>query len=41
MEYETLTGEEINDLLAGKPIDKSKDEPVPEEKRTHSSLPEV
>ncbi len=41
MEYETLTGEEINDLLAGKPIDKSKDEPVPEEKRTHSSIPEV
>ena len=41
MEYETLTGDEINVLLAGKPIDKSKDEPVPEEKRTHSSLPEV
>ena len=41
MEYETLTGEEINDLLAGKPIDKTKDEPVPEEKRTHSSIPEV
>ena len=41
MEYETLTGEEINDLLDGKPIDKSKDEPVPEEKRTHSSIPEV
>ncbi len=41
MEYETLTGEEINDLLAGKPIDKTKDEPVPEEKRVHSSVPEV
>ncbi len=41
IEYETLTGDEIKDLLAGKEIDKSKELPVPEEKRTHSSLPEV
>ncbi|MBE6458699.1 MAG: ATP-dependent metallopeptidase FtsH/Yme1/Tma family protein [Alphaproteobacteria bacterium] len=41
MEYETLTGEEIKDLLDGKPIDKSSESPVPEEKRVHSSLPEV
>lgn len=41
IEYETLTGDEIKDLLAGKEIDKSKELPVSEEKRTHSSLPEV
>lgn len=41
IEYETLTGDEIKDLLAGKEIDKTKELPVPEEKRTHSSLPEV
>lgn len=41
MEYETLTGDEIKDLLDGKPIDKSSESPVPEEKRVHSSLPEV
>ena len=41
IEYETLTGDEIKDLLAGKEIDKSKELPVPEEKKTHSSLPEV
>ena len=41
MEYETLTGEEIKDLLDGKPIDKSSESPVPEDKRVHSSLPEV
>lgn len=41
MEYETLTGEEIKDLLDGKPIDKSSESPVPEERRVHSSLPEV
>ncbi len=41
IEYETLTGDEIKDLLAGKQIDKSSESPVGEEKRTHSSVPEV
>ena len=41
IEYETLTGDEIKDILAGKPIDKSGESPVAEEKRTHSSIPEV
>ena len=41
MEYETLTGEEIKDLLAGKEISKSGDAPVAEEKRTKASIPEL
>jgi cell division protease FtsH len=41
MEYETLTGEEIKEVLAGKMIDKSKDAPVSEEKRTKASVPEL
>ena len=41
MEYETLTGEEINDLLNGKKINKDKESPVSEEKRTKASIPEV
>ena len=41
MEYETLTGEEIKDVLSGKVIDKSKDAPVSEEKRTKASIPEL
>ncbi len=41
IEYETLTGDEIKDIIAGKEIDKSKDAPVPEEKRTKSSVPEL
>lgn len=41
IEYETLTGDEIKDVLAGKPIDKSEESPVSEEKRVHSSIPEV
>lgn len=41
MEYETLTGDEIKDILAGKAIDKNKDAPVPEEKRTTASIPEL
>lgn len=41
MEYETLTGEEIKDLLAGKPINKDTDAPVAPEKRTQASLPEL
>jgi len=41
MEYETLTGEEIKAVLAGEKIDKNKEAPVSEEKRTRSSVPEV
>ena len=41
IEYETLTGEEIKDVIAGKPIDKTTDSPVEEEKRVMSSLPEA
>lgn len=41
IEYETLTGDEIKDVLAGKPIDKSEESPVSEERRVHSSIPEV
>ena len=41
IEYETLTGEEIQDVIAGRPVDKSAESPVPEEKRVHSSLPEA
>jgi cell division protease FtsH len=41
IEYETLSGDEIKDLLAGKPIDKEAEMPVPEEKRTGASVPEM
>ena len=41
MEYETLTGEEIKDVIAGKSIDKSSESPVDEAKRTQSSVPEA
>lgn len=41
IEYETLSGEEIRSVLAGEKIDKNKEAPVSEEKRTHSSVPEV
>lgn len=41
MEYETLTGDEIKDVIAGKAIDKSDEAPVSEEKRTHASVPEL
>jgi len=41
MEYETLTGDEIKEILAGKEIDKNKDAPVSEEKRTKASVPEL
>ena len=41
IEYETLTGEEIKDVIAGKVIDKSDEAPVSEEKRTHASVPEL
>ena len=41
IEYETLTGEEIKDLLDGKIINKDGEAPVAEEKRTKSSVPEL
>ncbi len=41
IEYETLTGEEIKDILAGKTIAKGKDAPVAEEKKTKASIPEL
>lgn len=41
IEYETLSGEEIKDILEGKDIIKDKNSPVPEEKRTQSSVPEL
>ena len=41
MEYETLTGDEIKDVIKGATIDKTKDAPVPEDKKTKSSIPEL
>ena len=41
IEYETLTGEEIKDLLAGKEIARGSDAPVEEEKKTKASIPEL
>lgn len=41
IEYETLTGEEIKDVIAGKKIDKAEETPVDEEHRTQSSIPEL
>ena len=41
IEYETLTGEEIKDVIEGKVIDKREESPVGEEYRTHSSIPEL
>ena len=41
LEYETLTGVEIEQVIKGEKVDKSSEVPVPEEKRTHSSVPEV
>ncbi len=41
IEYETLTGEEIQKLLAGEKIDRSDEAPVGTENRTQSSVPEV
>ena len=41
MEFETLTGDEIKDILAGKEINISEQTPVPPEKRTKASVPEV
>ena len=41
MEYETLTGDEIKQILSGEKVDKSKENPVSEDKRTHASVPEI
>lgn len=41
MEYETLTGEDIQAVIKGEKIDVNKEAPVSEEKRTKSSVPEV
>lgn len=41
MEYETLTGEEIKEILAGKKINRAEQTPVPPEKQTKVSVPEV
>ena len=41
IEYETLTGDEIKTIIKGEKIDKTNEQPVSEEKRTHSSVPEV
>ena len=41
MEYETLTGDEIKQVIAGEKIDKSAECPVEEGKRTQSSIPEI
>ena len=41
IEYETLTGEEIKDVIAGKVLNRSENSPVAPEKQTKVSLPEV
>lgn len=41
IEYETLSGEEIKDLIAGKPLNRKDQIPVPPERRTKASVPEV
>ena len=41
MEYETLTGDEINAVLKGEKIDKSKQAPVSQDKKTKASVPEI
>ena len=41
IEYETLTGDEIKAILAGKEINRSEQTPVPPERRTKASVPEV
>ena len=41
IEYETLTGDEIKKVIAGEKINKADEQPVAEEKRTQSSIPEV
>ncbi|MBO7097663.1 MAG: ATP-dependent zinc metalloprotease FtsH [Alphaproteobacteria bacterium] len=41
MEYETLTGDEINAVLRGEKIDKSAQVPVSDDKKTKASVPEI
>lgn len=41
IEYETLSGDEIRDVIAGKLIDRTDQTPVPEDKKTKASLPEI
>ena len=41
IEYETLTGEDIQAVVKGEPISVAKDAPVPEDKRTQASVPEL
>ncbi|MBP5215222.1 MAG: ATP-dependent zinc metalloprotease FtsH [Alphaproteobacteria bacterium] len=41
IEYETLSGDEIKDLLAGKMINRSNQTPVSPDKQTKVSLPEI
>ena len=41
MEYETLTGAEIQDILAGKKLDRTEQMPTDPEKLTKTSVPEV
>lgn len=41
IEYETLSGEEIKEVLAGKPLNRSEQTPVPPEKQTKVSVPEI
>ena len=41
LEYETLSGEEIQALMRGETISKTAEVPVPEERKTKSSVPEV
>lgn len=41
IEYETLTGDEIKDILAGKPINRTEQTPVAPEKQTKVSVPEI
>ena len=41
IEYETLTGEEIQALLRGEKLNKAAEAPVAEEKRVHASVPEL
>lgn len=41
MEYETLSGDEIREVILGQPLNRSAQTPVPEEKQTKVSVPEV
>ena len=41
IEYETLTGDEIKEVIAGKTLNRTDQTPVPPEKQTKSSIPEI